>query len=215
MLRGEGCAWWRIGRPAPWPRLRIPDQFQPSSTRIPRLPSIRSSRDGRVSGTRGTALEPSTSSCPQTYGPGSPGRCRPRGGGPYACSWASCSLGSRLRFGCERGRTPGRRKLAPAAGAGASASWDGSRARRTTGYLSRLCPPPPAETPRLLRARPRCPRLAPGTSRGGNAELRGTEWGPAPPTINPATADLTAIHRLAATRVPGAVRPGSRSRTSR
>src|SRR5215216_1371462 len=46
-----------------------------------------------------------------------------------------------------------------------------------------------------------------------NAEPRGTEWGPAPPTINPTTADVTAMHRLggdAATEGDGRLATGGR-----
>jgi hypothetical protein len=46
-----------------------------------------------------------------------------------------------------------------------------------------------------------CPRPTPGTRRGANVESGGTEWGPAALNIEQTTADVSAIHRLAASRL--------------
>ncbi len=77
----------------------------------------------------------------------------------------------------------------------------------TPGACPHPVPLPPGRTPRLLCAPADCPHPSPGTRRGANVEPGGTEWGPAPSTIEQTTADVQAIHRLAASRTPRATAP--------
>ncbi len=65
-------------------------------------------------------------------------------------------------------------------------------------------PRSPARTLRLLCARSGLSPSPSGTRRGANVEPGGTEWGPAPPKIDPTTEDVQAIHRLPASGPPRA-----------